>query len=220
MLRHPTWRHRIAWVHRLAGAVRPAARRGAQPAVRGRGALTPPRSPRPPPCAQLPLLAPHLASAGAGPEERAQLDCRVFLSAFLLLVGLVVPALLLAKLLQPMEAAAAAAVNSTVQQQQQQHPGGGRGTGSGSGERQQRSSGPLQRCLAWLQRCASGSEAALLHLCRILLNAVGSPLLTFLAWWVVASLVWVAALLLEQPHLALGAAPGGGSSSSRAAQLA
>lgn len=172
--------------------------------------------PRLPLRAQLPLLAPDASTAtptaaAGSPEAQQALHCRIFLTAFLLLVGGVAPTLLLAKLLVPMEAAAAAARGS------RQQPAAASAAGAG-----EQRGGPLKRagsrCLGWLRRAAEVGEAAGLHLCRILLNAVGSPLLTCMAWWVMASLVWVTALVLEQPHLALGlpgsacAAPGSGAS--------
>lgn len=156
---------------------------------------------------QLPLLGPDPSASKvplADPEQAAQLDCRIFLSALLIVLGVVAPTLLVAKLNEPMVAAAAAAEEAAAldfwrhgRSRQRAQPAAERG-----------GSGLASRCLAWLRRASADAEAALQHLASMLMNGAGSPLLTLVAWWLVASLVWLAALVLEQPQLALSPVAG------------
>lgn len=134
---------------------------------------------------------------------------------------MVLPTLMLAKLYAPLAAAkAAAAAERGVARRRSPTLSGGSISSGGSGERQrrqqqrqqpqrlwqlwqQRLRDAAQRCWRQASAAAEAGEAAALYTCQVLLNGVGSPLLTACAWWALASCVWNAALLLEMPQYAL-----------------
>lgn len=137
------------------------------------------------------------------------LECRVALSFYQLLLGLVLPSLLVANLQAPMAAAAAEARAAAAAEAVAAQRAGGRGGGRRARKLTARG------CLGLVRWAAAEVESMLQHGGELLLNRGGSPLLTALAWWSLLSLVWVTALLLEQPGLLV--ATGGPLADARAA---
>lgn len=121
-------------------------------------------------------------------------------------IGVVVPTLLLAKLQTPVEAAAVAAAGGAGDAAEQRR-GRSRQSGGASVSRRLNSDSPVKhvsgRCLCLVRSAADEVEAALWHLCQLLTNRAGSLPVTFLAWWLLLSVIWVGVLLLEQPRLLL-----------------
>ena len=132
-------------------------------------------------------------------------DCRVFITFFQLLVGALAPTILAAKLPSIMPAAAplrgsADGSSGGGNSSGQNSDGSGMATGGASGTR----AISTRRLCSWLLHAAAGLEGGLHHLCDLLTHSAGSGswVLTAAAWWLLISLMWVLALLLEQPGAA------------------
>lgn len=178
-----------------------------------------------PPGVQLPLLVPERPPLRALAAEADGLDCRVFVTFVQLLVGVALPALMVAHLQAPLHAAAAAAVEqqrrarrraalrsaaSLDSQDSQQSSEGS----EGSEVRSPRTCGwnsRLSGTWAALGEAAHELEGFIQHLCAMLAGSTrltpNSWVLTASAWWLLLSLTWVLALMLEQP---VGGAAGAG----------
>lgn len=144
--------------------------------------------------------------------EASEPACRVFLAAFQLVLGMLLPALVLSKLYGPLAAAkaAAAADRDRTGHRSRSCDSGSSGASGRRGRQQPRARSWRQQLRdaaqnSWRRACEAGEagEAAAVYGCQVLLNGVGSPLLTACAWWALASSVWNAALLLELPQYAL-----------------
>ena len=139
-------------------------------------------------------------------------DCRVFITFFQLLVGALAPTILAAKLPSIMPAAVAPeALSPPHRDSAEGSSGGGNSNGQddeGSSLATAGASGmrafPTRRLCSWLLHAAAGLEGGLHHLCDLLTHSAGSGswVLTAAAWWLLISLMWVLALLLEQPGAA------------------
>lgn len=66
-----------------------------------------------------------------------------------------------------------------------------------------------QRCLGWVQAAAAAVEAGAQHFCDLLSGCARCPrMLSAVAWWLVLSVLWQLALLLERHEAALPDLPG------------
>lgn len=159
--------------------------------------------------AQLPLLGPdgHTLTSLADPAtpEGSETACRVVVSFYQLLLGMVAPTLLLAKLHAPLRTAMAAAAALDAGQARGRQ-GVSSGGSRGSLQQQRRRSpqkGAGRRLWQWACGAAERGEAAVMCASQLLLNGCGSPLLTLAAWWALLSVTWALALTLELPQFAL-----------------
>jgi hypothetical protein len=118
-------------------------------------------------------------------------DCRVFLTFFQILLGVVLPTLALARMNRPLGTAAEAPPDA---------PPAAQTTATSRPPAQlSRLRTAAAAATAAGAKAAAEAEAAVQHLCGMLAGRAGSLLLAAAAWWALLGWCWVLATALEQP---------------------